>query len=202
MTNPAEIWRRRLWLWLPALVFFTANAMAWSVYKLGYAGQVEGVERSLAEKTKERDARLKERRDLEALVERVRTNRTQVADLYAKRFATRRQRLTAVTAEVEDLAAKAGLAPSAFNYPEEEIEDFGVVKRSFVFSVEGTYPELRKFINLLELSPSFLTVEQLRLTGGGEDGPELSISLEISTLFATEPSPSGGGTPAPPRPVS
>lgn len=194
MTDPYEIWRRRLWVWLPAAVFFLANASAWTVYKLGYAGQVEGVEQSLAEKTKERDARLKERRELEALVERVRTNRAQVAELYDKRFSTRRNRLTAVTAEIKDLAAKAGLAPSSFTYPEEQIEDYGLVKRSFVFSVEGTYGALRKFINLLELSPSFLTVEQVRLAGSPEEGPELRISMVVSTLFSREPALGEPGT--------
>lgn len=201
MTDPREIWRRRLWVWLPAVIFFVTNAAAWSVYKLGYAGQIEGVEQSLAEKTRARDLRLKERRDLEAQVEQVRTNRAQVSELYTKRFATRRQRLTAVTAEIKDLAAKAGLDPSAFTYPEEEIEDFGLVKRSFLFSVEGTYAELRKFVNLLELSPSFLTVEEVQLTGGGEDGPELRLSLIVSTLFAKEPS-AGGAAAAPPGAVS
>jgi len=193
MTDPYEIWRRRLWVWLPAALFFLANASAWTVYKLGYAGQVEGVEQSLADRTRQRETLLAQRREHEALVERVRTNRAQVVELYDERFSTRRHRLTAVTAEIKDLAGKAGLAPSSFAYPEEEIEDYGLVKRSFVFSVEGTYVELRKFINLLELSPSFLTVEQVQLAGTAE-GPELRISMIVSTLFSSEASP--GGEPA------
>ena len=39
MRSRGEIWRQRLWIWLPALLFFLANATAFSVYKLGYAGQ-------------------------------------------------------------------------------------------------------------------------------------------------------------------
>lgn len=195
MTDPYEIWRRRLWVWLPAALFFLANASAWTVYKLGYAGQVEGVEQSLADRTRQRATLLAQRREHEALVERVRSNRAQVAELYENRFSTRRHRLTAVTAEIKDLAGKAGLAPSSFTYPEEEIEDYGLVKRSFVFSVEGTYAGLRKFINLLELSPSFLTVEQVQLAGSAAEGPELRISMIVSTLFSSEPSP--GGEPAP-----
>ena len=196
MTDQRETWRRRLWIWLPAAIFFLANGAAFSVYKLGYAGQVEGVERSLAEQTARRDLLLDERRDLEALVARVRTNREQVRELYERRFSTRRARLTAVTAEVKDLAAKAGLAPTSLTYPEEEIEDFGLVKRSFLFTVEGTYAELRKLINLLELSPSFLTLEQVQLSGGGDDGPELRITLVVSTLFAKDAAPGGAAQPA------
>ena len=41
MTSGDEIWRQRLWVWLPALVFFLANASAFTVYRLGYAGNVQ-----------------------------------------------------------------------------------------------------------------------------------------------------------------
>lgn len=187
MTDRGEIWRRRLWVWLPALLFFLANAAAFSVYRLGYAGQVQRLEADLEEQKGELKKQQMQRQELEMLINRVRTNREQVRQLYAERLAPRRQRLTAVTAEVRELAAKAGLSPQEISYPEAEIEDFGLVERSFIFTVGGTYPELRKFINLLELSPSFLTLKSATLTSGGEEGPELRMSLTISTLFAREP---------------
>ena len=40
MSNGDVIWRQRLWVWLPALVFFLANAAAFSVYRFGFAGDV------------------------------------------------------------------------------------------------------------------------------------------------------------------
>ena len=54
--------------------------------------------------------------------------------------------------------------PRALNYPEEQIQQYGLIKRSFIFNVDGTYTDLRKFINLLELSDSFLTLESAGLT--------------------------------------
>jgi type IV pilus assembly protein PilO len=187
MINRAEVWRRRLWLWVPALVFFVANVVAFAVYQVGYAGQ----ERSLEDRIEAQEGEMRQlaaqRQELQALVNRVGTNKEQVQRLYSERFATREERLTGITAEVWSLASKAGLALQDVNYPEEEIEDFGLIERSFIFTVEGTYGELRKFINLLELSPSFLTLQSVRLTGGGEDGPELRMDLTISTLFIREP---------------
>ena len=56
------------------------------------------------------------------------------------------------------MARKAGLVPRSISYPEQEIQDYGLIKRSFIFSVAGTYVNLRKFITLLERSHSFLTL--------------------------------------------
>jgi len=186
MIDRGEIWRRRLWVWVPALLFFLANAAAFSVYRLGYAGTVQGLDANLKSRAEELQRLEAERQNLETLVNRVKTNREQVRQLYDERLATRSQRLTAVTAEFKDLARKAGLEPKEISYKQEEIPEYGLVKRLFVFPVEGTYPELRKFINLLELSPSFLTLENVNLRSGGEDGPELSIDLTISTVFVRE----------------
>jgi Type II secretion system (T2SS), protein M subtype b len=90
------------------------------------------------------------------------------------------------TSEVRSLARKAGLEPRAFSYPEEDIDDYGLIKRSSIFSVEGTYPELRQFLYLLEASRSFLTVEEINLAGASGGGPELRIDIAISTLFARD----------------
>jgi type IV pilus assembly protein PilO len=184
--SPGEIWRQRLWVWLPALLFFLANAVAFSIY-LGYAGRVERLNSELESQDKELAKLTAKRKGLEVLVNRVRTNHEQVEQLYSERLAPRSLRLTSVSAEVNDLASKAGLKPQAISYPEEEIEEYGLVKRSFIFTVDGTYAELRKFVSLLELSRSFLTLEGVTLTGSDDQGPELRMDLSLSTLFTREP---------------
>ncbi len=190
MSNP-EIWRQRIWVWLPALIFFLANLAAFSVYKLGYAANLQSLEGELDNQKREL-ATLKTRQaELDTLLQRAAVNHDRVAELYDDRFSTRRRRLTEVTAEVIDLARRAGLVPDSFSYPEQEIQDYGLIKRSFIFSVSGTYLELRKFINLLELSDSFLTLEDATLSqdnsrAPGVQGAELHMSLRLSTLFAKE----------------
>jgi hypothetical protein len=189
MKNPSEIWRQRLWVWVPALVFFLANATAFTVYYFGFADRVQSLEEDLDREQKELAPLAARRQELERLLAGSRRNRQEVARLYSESFATRSQRLTDVTAEVKSLARKAGLDPQTLTYPEQDIEEYGLVKRSFAFSVEGTYLELRRFINLLELSSSFLTLEDVQLAGGGDEngGAELRMTLRLSTLFAQEP---------------
>jgi type IV pilus assembly protein PilO len=191
-----EIWRLRLWVWVPALVFFLANATAYVIYRFGFADRVQSLEASLEEKQKELAPKEAQRDRLERLIKRSQLNDIEIRRLYDERFSTRSQRLTRVTAEIKQLARNAGLNPLSITYPEEQIEAYGLVKRSFSFSVDGTYLELRKFINLLELSESFLTLEEVTLAGEeGEQGPELRIRLLISTLFARE---AGSAETAPP----
>jgi len=191
MKNGDEIWRQRLWVWLPALIFFLANAGAFTVYRLGYAGNVESLAHDIDTEKGELKKLESERAELAQRIDRVAENRRQVEGLY-KRFATRRQRLTEVTAEVQSLARKTGLDFHSIAYPEQEIEDYGLVKRSFVFSVDGNYVDLRKFINLLELSDSFLTLEDASLSESSK-GPELRINLTLSTLFTRDSTKTGPG---------
>lgn len=187
MRDHSEIWRLRLWVWVPALLFFLANAVAFSVYRFGYADQVRSLENDLGEVQKQLQPLSLKRKELERRLQRAGAAEAAVKQLYDERFSTRSQRLTAVTTEVKTLARKAGLNPSALSYPQSDIEDYGLVKRSFVFPVEGTYQELRQFLNLLELSNSFLTLESITLAEAGADqGPELRMNLTISTLFSQE----------------
>ena len=197
MRSPGEIWRQRLWVWVPALAFFLANAGAFAVYKLGYAGRVQSLQDTLDDQKRQLHELSAQQRNMQEMLARVRTNEQQVEQLYAERLSTRSRRLTGITSEVKELAQKSGLVPRAITYPEEDIEEFGLVKRSFVFSVEGTYVELRQFINLLEVSRSFLSLDEVRLAGGTE-GPELRIDLSISTLFAKESEDAGVPAPASP----
>jgi Tfp pilus assembly protein PilO len=197
MKDQSEIWRLRLWVWVPALLFFLANAVAFSVYRFGYADQVQSLEAGLGETQKQLQPQVLKRKELERRLQRAGAAEVAVKRLFDEQFSTRSQRLTRVTSEVKSLARKAGLNPRTLSYPEEELEDYGLVKRSFVFPVEGTYLELRQFINLMEHSDSFLTLESITLSEASKDtGPELHMSLRISTLFSKETGPvaeSAGG---------
>lgn len=187
MRSRDEIWRLRVWVWLPALLFFLANATAYVVYRFGFADRVESLETSLEDTQKNLAPEAAKRARLERLIERSRRNDEDIRRLYDERFSTRSQRLTRINAEVKQLARTAGLNPLSFSYGEDKIEDYGLVKRTAAFSVDGTYLELRKFINLLELSESFLTLEEVTLAGDeGGEGPDLHIRLLLSTLFARE----------------
>lgn len=204
-----ELWRRSVARWLPALAGLALALLLFAVYLGRFAGRVEVGEEALDGGRQQLAALLAERRRIESELARVGDNRTRLAQFYDQRLSTESRRLTRIIAEVKELARRSGLEPQAISYPDETIEDFGLRKRSFVFGVEGTYADLRKLINLLELSDSFLTLERVDLSGEGQrGGGRLRIDLGLSTLFATgepaapEPAAGAPAAAAPPEPIT
>lgn len=184
MSWGGPLWRRHLAFWVPALAFFVLNLAFFSAYRLVYAGRVEGLRATLENREERLETLREQSAELTALVATARDSRERLESLYTDRFSTQRARFTAVTSEIRELARRAGLEPAAMSYPTEEVEEYGLVKRYFTFGVTGTYVELRQFINLLELTPSFVALEQVTLSGG--EGAQLDIRLNLSTLFVEE----------------
>jgi Tfp pilus assembly protein PilO len=185
MRSPGEIWRQRLWIWVPALLFFLGNAGAFAVYTLGYAGRIESLQERLDQQAAEIKDAARKRQQMEMMIARVQTNEQQVEQLYSDRLSTRSDRLTRVTDEFKRLAKEAGLVPKSIAYAEDEIQEYGLIKRSFTFSVQGTYAGLRKFVTLLETSRSFLSIDEVTVANEAA-GPGLRIDLTVSTLFTRD----------------
>ncbi len=181
-----ETFEQRKALWLVPLCALLVFAGALVFYRMNYAGESAGLERRVADREAELAKLQAETARLRDIVDRSQANRARIEELYRDRFATRRQRLTQVTEEVKDLARRAGLEPRALRYPETRIEEYGLVERRFSFNVQGTYAALRTFLNLLELSPAFLTLEQIAVSQNQRTPGILTLDLELSTLFAEE----------------
>lgn len=187
MSRYLALFRQRLWVWLPALLFLVANLLALVVYQSRFAGRAEVSEEELTAAQRELQVLVERRERREAQVGAIDTTRASLEDFYRSRLSTEEERLTDLIAEIKQLAGTAGLSPSAISYPRVPFEDYGLRKRSFVFSVDGTYANLRNFINLLEVSGSFLTLEQVSLTE--VSGQRLRINLRLSTLFTVDGEP-------------
>lgn len=181
----ASIWGgRRLWIWVPPLVFLLVNLVAFGIYQVVYADEA-AVSQSRLDEAQEQLATLRERRhELEDYIGRVQSTLDAIDQLYGTELASEEERLTAILREVKRLAREANLEPQATTYPKEELEDYGLTRRAFVFTVQGTYFDLRKLINSLELSDSFLTLEDVSLSEAGRAGNRLTIALRLSTLFS------------------
>jgi len=178
-----SVWRREIRLWLPALVLLLVNVVALAVFDAFFDDKAEAgrssVERTRAESSELMAARQK----TEVLVKRAERNHRRLERLYRQRFQTQEQRITKMISEVKDLARKAGLNPPTIRYPDDPIEALGLIKRSIVFNVDGTYQSLRKFINFLELTNSFVILEEIRPGDNAGQGKRLSIALKVSTFF-------------------
>lgn len=179
-------WRRHPRLWVPAAVFLVVMLGFLATYRLVLAEEAElgrgMLERREAELTRVRNSRA----ELENVWERAKGTEEGLANFYAERLATEAQMLTTVIAKVKEMAAQAGLDPAAINYEKDAIGRQDLVQRTLIFGVEGTYPQLRRLINFLELSESFLILEEISLRSADDAGGRLGIDLKISTLFAED----------------
>ena len=182
MKRAGSIFRRRLGLWLPPAILAVLGSF-FLAREINLGRTLGGdLERRIAAATAERDAARADEARWRALTTAMGENRRDVAVLYGERFETEQGRFTDMIRELKRLAEHAGLDPREFGYPEETLPGYGIERRSFVFHVEGNYPNLRMFLHLLELSPSFVTVDQIKV---GERAPQgLKVDLKLSTFFA------------------
>jgi len=180
-------WKKEIRLWFPALALLLVNLVAFGVYRLFLSDNVEARARRVGRARTDYQQLVGQRERAEALAVRAANNQRRLERLYKNRFKTEEQRITKVIAEVKSLAQRAGLDPPRINYPDEAIESYGLLKRSIVFGVDGTYSALRRFINFLELTDSFITLEELRPSENYDaKSSRLSISLRVSTLFLAD----------------
>lgn len=191
MNRLLELLREKPWAWGVPLALLLINLMLLSTYRAIYSGRVAVLEAQILDEQQD----LEELRGLtatvEAKVEQVVETRAGIEQLYQETFATEQERLTQLIREVRQLAVQAGLRPDSIAYPQEQLEDFGLFERSINFGVEGSYDSLRRFVNFLELSDSFVVLRSLGLTANNQQ--QVRIALSLTTLFsgrdlATEPS--------------
>lgn len=179
------LWRRELRIWVPPVALLVLALGAWVFYRVRLADELESGRRGVAGLEEELAARTAEREQLEAVATAAKRNQARLVEFYGERLGTQGERFTSILSEVRTLARQAGLDPRAFQYPEEPVEELGLVQRSIVFRVDGSWQELRRFIRLLEQSPSFLVLQEVSLSGSSRDD-DLRIALTLSTLFVRE----------------
>jgi len=195
MTGGFGLWRRRLWVWLPPAVALAAATFYLIVLERGVRSQGAALDARLLTAQREHGAAQESVARLETLAAAAQATREQVERLKEEKFATEGGRFTSLIREIKQLAEHAGLDPRDIGYPEESYTDLGLVKRSFVFAVQGSYANLRAFLYLLEFSPSYVTVDQILVDElAGSKG--LGVSLRLSTFFSAPDLPAGAAAPA------
>ncbi|MGB9198132.1 MAG: hypothetical protein WCB53_14510 [Terriglobales bacterium] len=98
----------------------------------------------------------------------------QIGDFYKSRFA---ENDSALATELGKLAAENGIRIQQARYKEEDVETSGIVPIEIEGSFSGDYLQLVRFINTLERSKMFFTVDSVDLAGEGTGSVRLQIGL-------------------------
>lgn len=183
--NRIDAWTRRFALWTLPLVFCLLNLGGLLVYRAGFAGKVESLQDAFEARQAEKAALEEDRRATEQFLASVAARRTGMEELYGRHFSTEPERFTKAVDEIKRLARQAGFKAETINYPKRDIPDWGLEQRKFNFAAIGTYDQLRTFINFLEVTDHFITLDRVSLNESGGQGQSaiLSIQFELSTIF-------------------
>lgn len=172
-------WRDRL-----RIPLFTLAALNVAVY-LAYTMPRSLGERSAAARASvlrgevERDRRvtaaLRDRSDA------MKTNRLDIDRFYARLGP--KGTLAQVRAEITTLARELGLKVGGFSYAAEGVKGGeGVAQLQTRMNVSGTYRELAAFLDRLERSTYFVTVDQIQI-GKRDQGGDAGLDITLSAFY-------------------
>ncbi|MCU1350090.1 MAG: hypothetical protein JWO56_3120 [Acidobacteria bacterium] len=190
------IWRERRVLLIVLGALLAANTIFFFTYRVQYEQRL----RDLETKQAESDAQLKAARAAHQLAERqyaaYRKVQKDIEEVYNERWSTQAARLAPLITEVKRLAAASQLVPPTYSFTlaTTKSDTTGTLNTNVVgisFAVNGNYQQIRRLINLLELSPQFVIIDSIALASANEQN--LSLTLHVKTLFRdTSPARAAG----------
>jgi len=184
------IWREKRTLLLILGVLLAANTIFFFTYRVQYQNRLQGLD----ERRDQAEERLKVARAARAAAEQRYASygkiQSDVQSVYSDEWSTEARRLTALITEVKRLAVASQLVPPSYSFTrmEQKVKgsETGAKTVGIAFTVRGNYQQVRRLINLLELSRQFVIIGQISLSSA--DNQVLTMNLYLKTLFR-DPTP-------------
>ena len=188
------IWREKRILLIILALILAANAMFFFTYRVQYQTRLDALDARLAQVQSELDASRSARIRAEQTLQSYRKVENDVMLVFNEHWATQPERFTKLFSEVTRLAMASSLEPAAYSFAKGEAkrvtsgnrrDTLGANEVSISFGVTGTYEQIRRLINLLELSRQFVIIEGINLSTF--EGDSLTLDLRLKTIFRDEP---------------
>ena len=190
------IWREKRVLLIVLGLLLLANTVFFFTYRVQYVSRLQ----DLDSRQEQEQAQLDQARNASITAEQQLAAYKKVqADLqvlYNERWSTPMQRLTALIDEVKRLAAASHLQPPSYAFTTTESKplvgatgpstkgSIGTTTVGIAFTVQGTYEQVRRLINLLELSDQFVIIDGISLASDGSGSDKtLTLNIRLKTLF-------------------
>ena len=181
-------WRDRLRIPLFALLALDAGVYVAYTMPRSLRERSVALRADVLRQEVERDRRLT--RKLRRRTEAMNTNRSDVQRFYARLGP--KETLAEVREQIRALARELGLRVGALTYSPEEVKGSeGVAEFGMKMGVSGTYRELAAFLDRLERSPYFVTVDQIQLRKKGATEGEADLDISLTAFYRS--SATGGG---------
>jgi Tfp pilus assembly protein PilO len=181
------IWREKRVLLSILGLLLAADVVFFLTYRVQYESRL----RDSDERLHQSETRLAEvhatRLAAERRIAAYRSIQRDIDWVYNEKWSTQDARLTALISEVKRMALASSLIPRSYSFTQTEDKKNnndkgqGANTVNIAFNVEGTYEQARHLINLLELSPQFIIVDQIALHSAQDK--VLTLTLQLKTLF-------------------
>jgi len=188
------IWREKRALLIILGVLLAANTVYFFTYRVRYQSRLEDREQDLAQKQAELDQAHLARVRAERTYQSYRQIERDVQQVFDEHWSTQSERFTQLIGEVKRLTEASNMVPASYGFNRFALAETESGKRKrasiganevgITFGVEGTYEQVRRLINLLELSRQFVIIDQISLAQ--REGQTLTLSLRLKTLFRDE----------------
>ena len=183
------IWREKQLLLIVLAVLLLANTVFFFTYRVQYVSRLEDLDARQAQVQASLEQAHRARLTAEQQLAACKKVQNDLQVLYNERWSTPMQRLTALIDEVKKLAAASHLEPPSYQFTntENKTESKGSIGTNTVgisFTVQGTYEQVRRLINLLELSDQFVIIDGISLASTGTAADKtLTLNIKLKTLF-------------------
>ncbi|MEO8032846.1 MAG: hypothetical protein ABI837_00295 [Acidobacteriota bacterium] len=180
------IWREKRALLFVIGLILAANTIFFFTYRVQYEQRLHDLDSRKAQS----EQNLQDAHTARAVTERqlaaFRQVQRDIDEVYNQRWSTQSERLIPLIKEVKRLAAASQLIPPSYSFSrtEPKVDQSGALNSTVVgisFAVQGSYQQVRRLINLLELSPQFVIIDSISLTS--QNDQTLNLNLHVKTLF-------------------
>lgn len=187
------IWHEKRLVLIVLGVLLAANTFFFFTYRVQYQSRLDALDSRLETAGREleeaRAARIRNERTLQSY----RKSEADVMKVFNEHWSTQTERLTDLIVEVKRLAVASSLVPPTYSFDRGATkrvmtgrrDSLGASEVGVAFTVNGTYAQARRLINLLELSRQFVIIDEITLTAA--EAQSLTLNLHIKTLFRDEP---------------
>jgi len=195
------MWREHKVPLIVIAVLLLGNVFFFFTYRVQYQSRLSDLETRLEDAQRRLQEAQRTRGAAEQQLASYAKVRADLQNLYDERWSTQTRRFTLLFEEVKRLATASHFDPRSFSFSRTESTQsssketgIGSTAVSVAFTVQGTYDQVRRLINLLELSDQFIIIDGLALAGGGSDSKALTLNIRLKTLFRDPPEPATGRT--------
>lgn len=170
-------------------ILLAVNIGFFLTYRVRYQQRVEDLEQRKAKAESDLMRARNERRAVERQAEAYREVESGIQRVYNESWSTPEERLTPLILELRSLARKSDLQPTAVTYNRDDSaanakKTGGATEMTVSFSVTGRYDQVRRLINLIEISRQFVVIDQIGLGDSSTtDGSSVALRISLRTLF-------------------